>query len=183
MSAPDERPGGRYLPPLVEDLIAEAPPMPPPREITPEEGAELIRRLNAPRGDRLVLDVDQAHYISDQPPIRSPEAVAELERRLREEPGDGDFYRAICETLDFAFGRTPTGPLSGEPPKHTPPTCGDLYHEEAVALRYINRETLHTESPLRRSQDFAVGVEHTCMYLQCRTDDPPWGDPPEHLNM
>src|SRR5690625_703476 len=114
MSAPSEEPGGRYLPPLVDDLIADAPPIPPPRQISEAEGAELIARLNQPGGERLVLDIDEQTYIDDQPPIRSPELIAELEHYLRTDPDEGDFYRAIVATLDFAFGRTPTGPLSGE---------------------------------------------------------------------
>jgi len=168
---------GRYIPPLASEIVA--PPVPPPRRIGPEEGAELIRRLNQPDGWQIVLDADEQTYISAQPPIRDREAVRWLIRELRDDPEpDSDFYQAILETLDWAYGRSPRGPLSGERADHQPPTCGDIEYEESVAVRYMYGQTSHTESPLPRSQDWAVGVEHTCLWLRCATGDPPWGPPP-----
>ncbi|WP_017559867.1 hypothetical protein [Nocardiopsis baichengensis] len=167
----------RYIPPPVSEIIASEAPMPPPRALSREEGAELIRRMNQPGGHKLVLDADEQDFIAAQPPVREPAAIDWLVRELTEAPEPGsDFYRAVCATVDFAFGRG-RGPLSGEAPRNSPPTCSDIEYEESVAVRYIHGQTSHTESPLRRSQDYSVGVEHTCLWLRCATGQPPWGAP------
>jgi len=148
----------------------------PLRQLTEEEIRDLRRRKNAPGGHRAVVDDSERVYLDTHPPIRDPAAVEQLVRDLTDYPApDSDFYQAIIQTLDFAYGRRPRGPLSDEAPKSQPPTGGDLYHEEAVAARYIEGRMVR-DTPLPRSRDFAVGVEHTCMWLRCATGDPPWGE-------
>lgn len=144
-------------------------------EHTPEEHAEFIRKVNAPGGAHITLSAREWGHRSKLPPVRDPAAVRELRASLAEEPPGNPFFDGIAAALDYAYGQTLIGPVSGEHAKSAPPTCRDLYGEEMIALRVIQRDLVKNDHPVPRHPDFVVGVEHTLMWLQCRTDSPPWG--------
>jgi hypothetical protein len=142
------------------------------RPLTADEQADLRRRLNAPGGARQVLTASERDHLARVPPVRDPVRVQAVRRRLRS-AGPADEYAAgAVAALAFAEGGA-EGPVSGERPRHRPPTGGDLGAEEALVQRVLRGRPLAADRPRPRSQAYMVGVEHTLMWLRCRTDDAP----------
>jgi hypothetical protein len=142
------------------------------RPITPEEHQDLVRRLNAPGGGRIVLSSREDSYLDTLPPVRDAAEAARLRAALATET-PGAYVDGISDALAYAYGQAPAGPVSGEPPRVHPPLCGDLGNEEAIAYRVLRRQLVHTDHPVRTDTEYVTGVEHTLMWLQCRTDDWP----------
>lgn len=173
MSDSDERPAWLVpvseMEPPSEEWLAQV-----QRTLTPAEHEELLRRINAPGGAHVSLDIAERKHIHRQLPVRDAGAVARVRAYLAEEKPNA-FAEGIAAALAYAYGQAPTGPVSGEHPENAPPVCGDLYSEEAIALRVLQRNLVKNDHPVRTDPDYCVGVEHTLMWLQCRTDDPPLG--------
>jgi len=164
----DDRPTPAWLRP-VSELLAEQPVFDDPPPVTPEEGRELLRRINAPGGAKLVLNVAEHDFVFSGPAPRDGGQVERLHRALEQDGGDGLYVRGIRAGLAYAEGRTPAAPLTGHQPGGLP-RCRDLYREVAMA-----NESLQglLDQPFPHPQDYVVGVEATCLWLICHTDMPP----------
>lgn len=146
-------------------------PLPPePPELTPEEGAALIRRLN--ETTLLSVTSEELDFLSKRPPVRYAADVARIRHLLDQKDDGSQFYRGVRAGLDYAAGRLVVGPLTGEPPRRCPPWCGDLDREVSLAADALEGDV---DEPLPYSRDYIVGVEHVCMWLNCTTSDPPVG--------
>jgi hypothetical protein len=143
------------------------------RPLTEAEQADLRRRLNAPGGHRLALTAAERDHLARVGPVRDTAQVRELRSRARsQEPAD-DFTAGVEEALAFAAGERP-GPVSGRHSAHRLPTGTDLGAEEALVQRLLRGEQATGGQPPRSyAQAFLVGVEHTLMWLLCRSDQPP----------
>ena len=156
-----------WLTPASELVAAPAPPMEPPLSV--EQGLELIRMLNAPGGASHVLSASEHEFVCAQPAIRDHALVQLLAETAAREP-DSAFVVGVRRTVAYAQGNQACGPLSGRSPRTPLPLCTDLDTEADLA-----EETLAgaADTPLPHPRDMLTGVEHTCLWLTCRTDDPP----------
>lgn len=164
----DDRPTPAWLTP-VNELLANEPtwdvPSPP---VTPEEGRELLRRINAPGGAQLLLNASEREFISSEPAVRDKEHVERLHQALEQDGEDGLYVRGIRAGLAYAEGRTPA-PLTGYHPRELP-RCADLREEAALGNESLQGAL---DEPFPHPQDYVVGVEATCLWLICHTDMPP----------
>lgn len=161
MTSPDHR---RLTP--AELMQLPHPPTPP--KLTSEQGQELIRRLNQTAGE--LESAEEWEFLADQPTIRYAADVVRI-RQLLEQVDDGSqFHRGVRAALDYTAGRLPVGPLTGEPPEQIPPLHSDLGDEVSMAMDAFAGDL---DEPLPHSRDYIVGVEHTCMWLRCSTNDAP----------
>lgn len=143
------------------------------RPLTEAEQVELRSRLNAFGGSRQVLTASERDYLARAEPVRDMEQVARLRARLEEAEPTDEFAAGVGQALAFAAGER-EGPVSGDTPAHHPPVGADLGVEEALVQRLLRGEPPAADRPPRpRAQAFLVGVEHTLMWLRCRTDQEP----------
>lgn len=163
MTSPDRR----WLTPA-ELMQLPHPPAPP--KLTPEQGQALIRRLNETAGD--LESAEEWEFLADQPTIRYADDVDRIRHFLDQEDDGSQFYRGVRAALDYAAGRLAVGPLTGEPPEQIPPLHSDLGDEVSMAMDAFAGDL---DEPLPHSRDYIVGVEHTCMWLRCSTNQPPVG--------
>ena len=166
-----------HLMPLAERRARNANlPRPDTTPLTDEEKADLRKRLNAPGGAALKLPYRQRTARWEMGIIRWPEDVqavyAKVQDDLREHPemrqGSIEYCRGILAAIEWATGTLRTAPLSGEPSEEIPPSAGQMSRERVLGTDIAQG---HERHPLGR--DYAVGVEHTLMWLMARTDDPP----------
>lgn len=148
-------------------------PLPPePPELTPEEGAALIRELNVKCRP---VTMEEYAFLAHQPAIRDMAAVertlGHLREGLRATPED-PFLKGVRDAFAWAYGHQPLGPVSGEPAEEKPPRWVDLREEAAVAADALAGAL---DDPPQLPKDYIVGVEHTTLWLHCGTDDPPAG--------
>lgn len=156
-----------WLKPASElNAMPQPDPEPP---LTMVQGMDLIRRLNAPGGASRTLTASEHEFVCAQPAIRDG-AVVQRMVTAAQAAAESDFVTGIQATLAYAQGRERRGPLSGRVPQTVLPLCGDLDIEADLA-----EETLAgaADIPLPYPRDLLTGVEHTCLWLTCRTEDPP----------
>lgn len=161
-----DRPTPAWLTPVSELLAQPAPGFSP--DVTPEEGRELVRRLNEPGGAQLPLNESEHEFILSEPAVRDGDQVERLHQVLDEDGGNDLYSRGIRAGLAYAEGRTPA-PLTGHEPDGLP-LGEDLYREVAVANESVQGAL---DQPLPHPQDYIVGIEATCLWLICHTDSPP----------
>ena len=154
------------------DELAALPLPPEPPELTPEEGVALIRELNAKSRS---VTMEEYAFLAHQPPIRETAAVERALGHLREElratPED-PFLKGVYDAFAWAYGHQQLGPVSGQPTEKKPPRWSDLGEEATAAADALTGALDH---PPQLPQSYIVGVEHTMLWLQCGTDDPPAG--------
>ncbi|MFE9247176.1 hypothetical protein [Nocardiopsis sp. NPDC006938] len=157
-----------WLTPVSELLAAPMPPMEPP--LTTEQGLALVRMLNTPGGASHVLSPSEHEFVCAQPAIRDHVLVQRLAEAVIVEEDGSAFVEGVRRAVAYAQGRERHGPLSGRSPRTVLPLCSDLDLEADLA-----EETLsgRADTPLAHPRDLLTGVEHTCLWLTCRTDEPP----------
>ncbi|MFI6576633.1 hypothetical protein ACIBFB_12595 [Nocardiopsis sp. NPDC050513] len=170
MSAEDPRP--YWLVPA-RDLDPSAGDYERVRPLTAAERSDLRRRLNGPGGARQALNASERDHLARVPAVRDAGRVRAVRRALRTAGRADEYAAGVAAALAFAAGDESEGPVSGERPGTQPPVGGDLGAEEALAQRLLRGQPLAADRPRARSRAFLVGVEHSLMWLQCRTDDPP----------
>lgn len=153
--------------------LAKVPLPSPLRQLTVQEGEDLVHRLNV-KASRTVA-AEEFAFLAEQPPIRYEAAVervwGQLQRELQKQPHD-QFLRGARDALLWAYGHSQAGPVSGEPAKHQPPRWSDLYREDGIASDALAGRLDH---PPQLPRAYITGVEHALLWLQCATDDPPAG--------
>jgi hypothetical protein len=150
-------------------------------DLTPlndQELAELRVRLNAPGGSRLTLTARESAARWKMGIIRPPEAVVNLYDRVQRErdlartrPSSQKMAAGITDTIDFATGRTQHAPITGHPAEQQPPAVNELTRVQVLAQDIAEG---HHADPSGRGRDYAVGVEHTIMWLLASTEQRPW---------
>jgi hypothetical protein len=145
------------------------------------ERADLRVRLDAPGGAGLELSLREGEARWTMGIIRSPEAVAELHdqvqaerHELRVSETSRAFAAGIVDALEWATGQTRQAPISGTLAEERPPAVRELSREQVVAQDVAEGRRRFNRSGGR---DYAVGVEHTVMWLLARTDQRPWASP------
>jgi hypothetical protein len=172
----------RRPPPSLDELEADyLENFPPPSDNTPlteDELADLRRRLNAPGGARLQLTYRERAARWEVGIIRPREVVANLRQQVQRER---DLLRVrqssramadgVIDAIDFATGATPTAPITGRRAENQPPAVNELTRVQVLAQDIAEgREP----DPSGHGRDYAVGVEHTIMWLLASTEQRPW---------
>lgn len=168
-------------PPTLEELEADFLANYAPPDLTPLSEAELddLRaRLNAPGGSRLKLTARERSARWRMGIIRPREVVTNLYQQVRRErnllrvrPSSKAMAAGIIDAIEFATGASPTAPITGRPAENQPPAVNELTRVQVLAQDIAEgREP----DPADRGRDYAVGVEHTIMWLLASTDRRPW---------
>lgn len=149
--------------------------LPDTTPLTNEERAELRRRLNAPGGASLKLSYRERAARWEMGIIRWPEDVQAVYAKARDGLREGErplgtveYCRGIVAAVEWATGTLRTAPLSGEPSEEVPPPATQMSRERVLGTDIAQG---HEQHPLGRS--YAVGVEHTLLWLMAYEDDPP----------
>jgi hypothetical protein len=149
--------------------------------LTDAERADLRARLDAPGGAALTLSLREREARWTMGIIRSREAVGQLyeqvqaeRHELRVSETSRAFAAGIVDTLEWAAGRTRQAPVSGSLAEAHPPLVRELSREQVVAQDVAEGRRRSDRS---RGRDYAVGVEHTIMWLLARTNQRPWASP------
>ncbi|KAB2376966.1 hypothetical protein [Actinomadura montaniterrae] len=153
-------------------------PRPDTRPLSEAEKTALRDRLNSARPGQTVKLTHREHTArTEMGIIRTREDVVSLYELVQGEyrqpqasPVSAEFGAGILAAIEWATGVEAIGPITGEAAEQFPPSGAQLYHEQVAALDVAERRRQHA-----RGQNFAVGVEHTLMWLTARTTERPWG--------
>jgi len=165
-----------HLMPLKEWQALDTGAQPPDTTpLTDEEKADLRRRLNAPGGAALKLPYRERAARWEMGIIRWPEDVqavhaqVQAKQDLPQMPRSSvEYGEGILAAIEWATGTLRTAPISGEPSEEIPPSARQMSREAGRATDIAEGRERHP-----RGRSYAVGVEHTLMWLMAREDDPP----------
>lgn len=159
-----DTPWWALTPDQLEQLDAGLPEL---RELSADEGHELIERLNSHA--QHALSPEEWEFVARQPAIRYAADIERLVSQAARE-NDTEFVAGVRVALDYARGQAAVGPLTNAPTRQNPPCCQEL---EAEATTARDSAAGMLDSPLNCSRELAAGVEDTMTWLTCGTDTPP----------
>jgi hypothetical protein len=145
--------------------------------------AALRDRINSRRrGEKLGLTYRERAALWKMGIIRPGRDVVAMYKQVKAEHLEmrmtsisTEMGKGILAAIEWCTGVTPTAPISGQLAEENPPSTPQMSGEEEAASEVAEGRRAHA-----RSRHFAVGVEHTIMWLLARTDQRPWGKLYDH---
>lgn len=154
-------------------LAAQAPPSPPPRQLSPGELEDLRARLNRGEDPR---DENEHTAYYQLGIIRYEHDVDDLLARVRNEALNASpeassrrYAEGILDAVAWARGELREGPATNRAEGTPRPETGPLSGEAAAASQMLSGQR---QIPAGVSTSYLSGVESTLLWLVCTGPDP-----------
>lgn len=157
----------------IRALNAQAPPSPPPRQLSPSELEDLRARLNQGEDPQ---DENEHNAYYQLGIIRYEHDVDDLLARVRSEVLDTSpeatarlYAEGILDAVAWAHGEHHEGPVTNEVEDIPQPSTGALGSEAAAATQMLCGQRQISAGV---STSYLSGVEATLLWLVCAGPDP-----------